>query len=119
ATATRTWRDANGDFIPQESELGPLSNPLFGTAATTTTADTGISHGWGVRPDNWEITAGAQRQLTSAISASASFIRRWYGNFVVTDNRAITPADYDQYCITAPSDARLGGVSGTQICGLY
>ena len=25
-SATRTWNDANGDYIPQESELGPLSN---------------------------------------------------------------------------------------------
>jgi hypothetical protein len=119
ATATRTWRDSNGDFIPQENELGPLSNPLFGTAAPTTTADNAISHGWGVRPYNWEITAGVQRQLVSAVSASASYVRRSYSNFVVTDNLAITPADYDQYCIAALADARLGSVSGTEICGLY
>ena len=119
ATATRTWRDDNGDFIPQPVELGPLSNPQFGTAATTTTVDRAISHGWGARPYNWEMSAGVQRELTSTISMSAAFTRRSYGNFVATDNLAITPADYDEFCVTAPTDARLGSVSGTQICGLY
>src|SRR6185436_20931189 len=28
-------------------------------------------------------------------------------------------ADYDQFCFTAPSDSRLGSVSGSQVCGLY
>ena len=28
--ATRVWTDANRDYVPQESELGPLSNANFG-----------------------------------------------------------------------------------------
>ena len=47
ATATRTWTDANRDFIPQESELGPLSNRNFGTAAATTVVDDAIRDGLG------------------------------------------------------------------------
>jgi hypothetical protein len=32
----------------------------------------------------------------------------------------VTPANFDPYCITAPTDARLpAGVNGQQICGLY
>jgi hypothetical protein len=31
----------------------------------------------------------------------------------------VSPTDYIQYCITAPTDSRLGGVSGQQLCGLY
>ena len=42
-----------------------------------------------------------------------------FGNFTVTDNLDITPADYTPFCITAPTDARLGSVSGSQVCGLY
>jgi hypothetical protein len=119
ATATRTWGDANQDFVPQPIELGPLSNPQFGTDATTTIVDRAISHGFNVRPANWEVTAGVQRQLSPSVSATAMYIRRSYINFVVTDNRAITPSDYDQYCITAPTDPRLGSISGTPVCGLY
>jgi len=38
----------------------------------------------------------------------------------VTDNLAVTPADYDEFCITAPVDSRLpASVSGKQLCGLY
>jgi hypothetical protein len=119
ASANRSWTDTNGDFFPQETELGPLSNPRFGTGATTTTIDRSISHGWGVRPYSWEIGAGVQRELTSRVSLTGSYTRRWYGNFVVTDNLALTPADYDEYCITAPTHDRLGSVSGTRMCGLY
>jgi hypothetical protein len=53
------------------------------------------------------------------LALTAGYFRTWYGNFTVTDNLAVTPADYDPYCITAPVDARLPGVSGNQICGLY
>ena len=30
----------------------------------------------------------------------------------------VTAADYDQFCVTAPSDARLPGGGGYPICGL-
>jgi hypothetical protein len=35
------------------------------------------------------------------------------------DNQAVTAADYDPFCITVPSDQRLPGGGGNQICGLY
>src|SRR6185295_1387160 len=47
------------------------------------------------------------------------YFRRTFGNQSVTDNLDVTPADFDSFCITAPTDSRLGGVSGTQACGLY
>jgi outer membrane receptor protein involved in Fe transport len=31
----------------------------------------------------------------------------------------VTPADYGEFCITAPTDSRLPGGGGNQICGLY
>ncbi len=37
-SSTRTWTDANGDYIPQESELGLHSAADFWTAA----ADDGV-----------------------------------------------------------------------------
>lgn len=35
-----------------------------------------------------------------------------------TDNERVTPADFDQFCVTAPTDSRLPGGGGDQICGL-
>src|SRR5262249_43702574 len=39
--------------------------------------------------------------------------------FTATDNLLVIPADYDPFCVTAPTDARLGSVSGQLLCGLY
>jgi hypothetical protein len=59
-----------------------------------------------------------QRQVGAAISLTAGFYRNWYGNFRVTDNEAVTPADYTTYCVTGPADSRLPGGGNQQICGL-
>ena len=115
STATRQWTDGNSDFIPQEVELGPLSNRNFGTAVPTTRVDDDIRLGWGARPYNWEMSGGVQHQLFTGVGVNASFIRRSYGSFFVTDNLAMTPADYDQFCITAPNDNRLPNAGG-QMC---
>jgi len=36
----------------------------------------------------------------------------------ITDNLAVTPADFETFCITAPIDSRLPDGGGYQICGL-
>jgi hypothetical protein len=52
------------------------------------------------------------------VAVSAGYFRTSFGNQTVTDNELVTPADYDPYCLTAPSDQRLPGGGGNQICGL-
>jgi hypothetical protein len=47
------------------------------------------------------------------------YYRRWWGNFAVTDNLTVGPADYDPFSITAPRDPRLPGGGGYTIGGLY
>ena len=75
--------------------------------------------GWGVRPYNWTATASFQHELRPSVGLTADYFRRWYGNFRVTDNLRVTPADYDPYCVTAPGDSRLPGGGGNQVCGFY
>ena len=126
--ATRTWTDLNVDYVPQcdwnnpatNQECGPLSNLNFGKVNPTATRfDKEVVEGWGVRPYNWSVSAGVQRQLTRSSSIDIGYFRRWYGNFTVVDNLAVEPSDFDQFCVTAPSnDARLP-VAGKQICGFY
>src|SRR5262249_42122349 len=40
-------------------------------------------------------------------------------NFPAQQNVATAATDYTRFCVTAPSDSRLGANSGKQICGLF
>jgi hypothetical protein len=40
-------------------------------------------------------------------------------NFITTDDRSLTPADFDTFCMSAPTDSRLPDGGGYQVCGLY
>jgi hypothetical protein len=124
-SATRTWTDLNGDFKPQcnfvdptaNQECGILTPSTFGQLRVTTRYDDAVRTG--LRAYNWESSVGIHQELLSGISLEASYHGRWYGNFAVTDNLAVTPANFDPYCITAPVDSRLPGGGGYQICDLY
>ena len=125
-TNTRTWTD-NGDFIIQGDpfnpltnlELGPSGNLNFGKPIITTQLDTDWANGFNTRPANWETSVSVQRQMLPRLSVVGAYYRRWYVNFVSTDNRAFTPASYTSYCVTAPSDSRLPGSGGYQVCDLF
>jgi hypothetical protein len=118
-SATRTWTDVNGDFRPQDSELGALSNSNFGKVVVTTRYDDALREGWFKRPEDWEYSASIQHQLTERMSAEVGYFRRVNGNFTATDNLDVTPADFDPYCVSAPSDPKLPGGGGYPVCGLY
>ena len=115
-TATRAWVDLNGDFVPQENELGPRSNVNFGNSVVTRRyAEDALE----TRGYNWETSAAVQHELIARTSVNVAYFRRWYGNQRVTDNLLLAAADYDPYCITAPVDPRLPGGGGYQQCGLF
>ncbi len=119
-SATRTWGDTNGDFIPQTSELGALSNANFGNPVTSTlTTDNAVSFGQGNRNYTWQGSLSVEQELRRGLGLSVSYFRTSYGNQTYDDNRAVTPQDFDPYCITAPKDSRLPGGGGNQICGFY
>ena len=84
----------------------------------TTVANPDFTNGWFKRGYNWRASAGIEQQLTNRLAVSATYARTIYGNFSVTDNLNLTPADFDPYCITLPADSRLPR-SGQQLCGLW
>ena len=116
--AVRTWNDANRDFVPQESELGPSSNLRFGTLRPGTRSNEDVLTGFGNRAYNWQASAVIEHELRPGLGLNAGYYRTWYGNNSITDNLLVAPADYDEYCVTAPVNPRLPN-SGQQICGLY
>jgi hypothetical protein len=125
-SVTRTWNDANRSLSPDcdlvnplaNGECGQISNLNFGRDNPNATAwDPELLDG--LRQYSWETTAVVQRQLTRGVSVSLGYYHRTYTNFTANDNQLVTPADFNQYCITAPVDPRLPGGGGNRICGLY
>jgi len=125
--ANRSWNDANGDFVPQcdlvnldaNGECGPISNRNFGRTVIATVYDPELAEGYGKSLHSWETTATIQHEVLPEVSAGFGYFRRTYDNFTITDNLAVSSADYDSFCVTAPADARLPGGGGHRICGLY
>lgn len=117
----------NINAVPNGNALNPAANgdytagvnPNFGQSISTVSYAPDVATGWQHRPFNWEYSAVIQHELVSRVSLEAGYFRRTFGNQTVTDNLDITPADFSPFCITAPTDARLGATSGSQICGLY
>jgi hypothetical protein len=126
-STNRTWTDANRDFVVQgdpfnpatNEELGPSDNASFGLAVRNAFYDQDWAKGYNTRPYNWEMSAGVQHELLPRVSVNASYFRRIYGNFEMSDNLAVAGTDYDPYCVTGPADSRLPGGGGERICGLF
>ena len=124
---TRSWNDANQNFVPDcdlhspaaNGECGASANRAFGTPRPVATYDPDLLRGWGKRTANWELSAGVQHELMTGTSLDVAYFRRAYRNFVVTDNRAVSSADYDRFSISVPADPRLDSGGGYTVSGLY
>ena len=118
----RTWIDGNANFIPdcdltsgssQDNRAaggdlcGGWTNSNFGSLASSTTIDPDVLSGWGARPYDWQFGVAVQHELMPRVSAEVSYNRRMWGNFYVTQNRAVSAADYDVLTISAPTHPRL------------
>jgi len=133
----RVWNDAvavpggiPGDFVPQcdllngtaNGECGAWTFTDFGSAVPGTRYDSSIMNGWGVRPYNWEFSAGVQQEIVPRLSASFGYFRRIFGNFQITDNEALSASDFTQYSVTVPTTPTLAGTlpnAGGTITGLF
>jgi hypothetical protein len=134
-SATRTWTDSNGNWIPDCDLNNPaaqnltasggdncaaLSDANFGRPTTfSNTIDPDVLQGWGVRSGDWGFGASIQQELLPRVSAEIGYFRRWLVNFNVNDNRRVSAAQFDRFSITAPSDPRLPNGGGYVLENLY
>jgi hypothetical protein len=125
-TDARPWTDLDGNGLPfdnngnlQFNELGTsTSTPSFGRNITTTRYDPAVLTGWGKRGYNDEWTIAAQHQLFARVAVNGGFYRRSFGNQTFTDDLRFSAADYNFFCITAPTDPNLPNGGGYQVCGI-
>jgi hypothetical protein len=128
-SASRSWTDTNGNFFPDcnlynpalNDECGLLNAPLGSLNIAAHYADE-ITSGWGVRPNDQEVSLGFQHEILPRVALDFQWTRHAFGNFVASQNTARPPSAYDQFCVTAPTGpAANSGYTlpnaGDQICG--
>ena len=133
-SVTRTWTDANKNFKPDCDLSNPLAQDLrasggdfcaqinnlnFAKPVFSNTYDPAILNGWGLRPYDWNVGIQVQQELHPRVSVNVGYFRRWFGNFLATDNLQVKSSDYSTFSVTAPVDARLAGGGGYVVSGLY
>jgi hypothetical protein len=126
-SVTRGWTDADRDFIPDcdllnlqaNGECLIVNNLAYGNPVPSTTYDPETLSGWGKRGYNWEGSVSVQHQVAANFSVDVGYFRRWYGNFLITDNLNLAPTDFTPFSVVAPTDARLPDGGGHTVTGLY
>ena len=123
-TTTRTWSDANKNYIPDcnlslataNGECGADANSLFGTSTYQNAIDPAILN---IRPIDYQFGVSVQQQVAPRVSVEVGYFHRWLQNFFVTDNVAVPTSGFQQFSLTAPTDARLPGGGGYTVNNLY
>ena len=125
-SVTRSWADANRNFNPDcnlqnpqaNGECGTVVNLGFGQPSPTTTWAETARKGWGVREFNYQTSVALQHELRPGFGLTVGYYRTDWRNQQAIVNNAVSPSDFTPFCVDAPTDARLGSVSGRPVCGL-
>ena len=126
-STTRSWADANKNFIPDcdltnpqaNGECGKDANTNFGNSVPGASFDPKLLGGWFHRNYNWEFSVGVQHEILPRVSVDVSYFRRWFGNFQVADNLNVAPSDYTAFSVTSPTNAGLPNGGGSVVSGLF
>ena len=131
--AARPWTDGNRNFQIDCNLTDPrlqdnlatggdrcaalgLADLNFGNPNPgLTIIDPAILEGWGVRESDWQFGMSLQQEVLPRVSVEVGYNRRWFQNFLVTDNQLVGPADYQPWTLTAPLHPDLPGGGGYPI----
>jgi hypothetical protein len=131
SSTNRTWTDSNGNYVPDcdlrnpqvNGECGVWSDLSFGGVRPGTRWTDDAIKGFNTQFHNWQGSVSLQHELRPGMALNVGYFRTSYGNFLITDNEALTAGDYDEYCITRPGASSRGGVTmpgaGERLCGFF
>ena len=134
-TSSRGWVDNNRNFIPDcdltrntnqgptqvgidnqvdtcLAAVGPNANFYSNTLLPNLAVQDDARYGWGKRPYSWEFSVSAQREIGRGVSVNGGVFRRWFGNFLVTDDTNHLATDYTQFGIPASAIPATGPSAG-------
>ncbi|HEV3059208.1 MAG TPA: hypothetical protein VGY48_13235, partial [Vicinamibacterales bacterium] len=126
--ASRSWNDANHNYVPDcnlanftaNGECGALNNTNFGQSTPLLSYSPNASQGWFNREYNYQTSIQLQQELRPGVGLAVGYFHTSWGNLTVIQNLTDpTAANFNNLCVTAPSDPLLGSVSGQQVCGYY
>ena len=100
ASTTRTWDDANKNFVPDcdlrnpqvNGECGVWSDLSFGGVRPGTFWTDSAIKGFNTQQYNWQGSLSLQHELRPGTALNVGYYRTWYGNFLITDNEALSAA---------------------------
>ncbi len=126
-TTARPWFDANQNYVPDcvlsnfgaNGECGPIANPGFGVPFTAFRWDDDARKGWNKREYSNQWSVSFQQEVAAGFGVAAGFYHTDFNNTQIAVNTALGASAFSQYCVNAPTDARLGAASGQQVCGNY
>ena len=147
-TSSRTWVDNNKNFVPDCDLTNPATQGPTQAGANqqidTCNAAVGVNanfyanslipnlavqddarYGWGKRPYSWEFSVSAQHELGKGVSVNGGVFKRWFGNFLVTDDTNHVASDFTPFSVTGipAAPASAGGQSlpttGLNTSGFY
>jgi hypothetical protein len=137
---SRTWTDANHNFIPDCDLTNPLAQSPTTTGSTDTcgainnqqfgsnqlvgaTFDPDLLHGWGIRPSDWSFGVSVQQEILPRASVEVGYYHRSFTQYTtggtVTHNLVVSPSDLGAFTLRVPSDPRLPGGGGYSVGPIY
>lgn len=137
SNTARPWNDSigvatpgtgvvgNGNFQPDcdlknfaaNGECGAIVNAGFGQPTAALNWDDGARQGWGVREYSKQWSVALQQEMAPGFGLAVGFYHTDFNNTQIAVNTALSASSFDVFCLPAPTDARLGDASGTQVCG--
>jgi TonB dependent receptor/Carboxypeptidase regulatory-like domain len=109
ATQTYSWKDTNGDGIPQVSEWNKPANFVSASGGVSTHIDPNLS-----RPYSDEVSATYEQKLWGDLSVSAAYYYRTKKNLIGLRNLAQPTSDYSPIS-TLNGAPIVNGVTGQPI----